>query len=535
MSIAKCPPLLLRRHATMTGMEMLLPPQPTVTAGLPSVRLIDVPNLVWTDEECNRYIFAQCVMYFYISIFMTLETSQIYRDLLKKVAIEIRSAWQSRKVTDRALGEFIRTYFPDGTVHLQGREFIDALRMVSSRLVSDKVYPGINDILAIVCTVYDDRVTVVNDVTLYRVTLTSIEGYASPTFTLTPIHHPVTLNTSNCVSTPDLVWKFINSLNIPGLIQGPGEFTSYLTILAMLALPMDPVELTASLGWNLISNNKAGVSFLNYLAMYFRQQALGIDYTLSRLADPRRMIMQQLHNFCGIGATTIRDTDYVIPFLKVVDDRFECPNIEISDTDDALYRQLKEITSSGGLQFIRKLNYDASTEAARAKITSGDPPEDPEVPDKPVKTKKKTPPGTPEPETPDDTPPADDPKSPDATDTGAFSDDADPTADTSDSSQTSDDIIGQTGDPNQTVPPRPVSTLLPLALPSETIDDHLYRLTVLRYVAGLINAADPDVTAEAINLLKVWCGSLLFIAAATTTRTLVSQLKLTEKLKEFAE
>lgn len=537
MTLSQCPHLLLRRYAD---------PVPSVEQFLISAQG-DLPVPTDTDSQIeiltrqskastnyNQYIFSQYVMYLYVNIFMADTNSRIYNSLLQSTIVEIRTAWRNRITTDRSLNELIGKYIQDGgssTVDSNyGRDFVDALRVVGGRLALEATYPGINDILAIVCAMYDDRAVNVPDVTLYRITLVQLDGYKTPTFVLTSIRSGFTLNTINNIKTTDLVWKLIGSMNIPSRIKIGGDFTQYLTCLAQLAIPLDPVALTTSLRYNLSSNEKSGVPFLNYLAMYFRQRALGFDYNLSRLADPRRLIMQQMHKFCGVGATVIYNNQYVINFLKEIDNIGESSNGNLfTESDTALYRQLNEAVTSQKLPFVRKLHYNASTEAAKVSDAPEDPdksnpPDKPEKPVKPKKPKKPTEPA--------------DPDQPDEPDTGAFADDTDPTTnstdDNSDTSQTSDDIIGQTGDTNQPVPPRPSSTLLPLALPSETIDDCLYRLAVLRFVSNLVNATDSDVTAKTINLLKVWCGSLLYIASADTTRTLVSQLKLTEKLKEYA-
>ena len=332
----------------------------------------------------------------------------------------------------------------------------------------------------------------------------------------------MSLDTRRFTSFTDLYWKFIYSLNIPDAVGLNGlTLLSYFYLLARLALPLDPVVLTSTMRSNITTNTRTGVPFLNYLAMYLRQRGLGYDYKLSRLADTRRVILQQVHKFCGVGATFIRDTRYARPLIvdieRVVDG---LDGQGISDEEWHILSHLDRAVGGQDEQRLPFLTHLKSQSQGGLEAKKPDPDADP----------------TPEPNDPKPKKP----KPPKKTDLDAFSDDADPTQpDTSDDNpsptETGDDTIGQAGTTDPSPAPRPPSTLLPLALPTETIDDHLYRLSVLRFVSNLCNAPDPKISSEALNLLKVWCGHVLFIAAAATTKSLLSQLKLTGKMKEFLE
>jgi hypothetical protein len=523
MTVPIHPPLLLRKYATsVPGVEMFLSTasesQAVVEDPHEDLKILALKSQA--GESYNQYIFTQYLIYLYVNIFVNYDTSYVVANVLRNVSAMLRESLNDKRVTDRSLKELLYKYLPEGQPDAYGRGLVDALRVVYGRLTPNLTTPGIDDIMDVVGVIYDDRPTTAPAVLLYQASLTQLEGDAPLTLVLTPTRVRTLIDTTACYMVADKIWKLIFGLNIPSRLEHGGLFTMWMTEIASLALPIDPIALLGSMRYNMSDDQKAGVPFLNYLAMFLRQYALGLDYKLSRLADPRRLIMQQLHRFCGIGGTFIRDPDrHAQVFLRMLEAVAEKTDRQVFVQADAdLFLHLREALSYTKVQFVRKLNY-GGLEAAKVK------PEDDEEPDT-TKAKPK------------------DKKTPDADpDTTAFADDADPTAedptdtstDDSDPSQTGDDIIGQTGDTNQTVPPRPTSTLLPLALPTETIDDHLYRLTVLRFVSHIVNATDPDIPAEAVNLLRIWCGAFLFIAAVTPTKALVSQLKLTEKLKEFAE
>jgi len=517
MTVPIYPPLLLRKYATaVPGVEMFLSPVSEVQT-LQSEDHDDLKILALQfkgGESYNQYVFTQYLIYLYVNIFVNHDTSYIVTDVLKNVLAMLRNSVNDNRVTDRSLKELLHTYLPEDRPAIPTQGLVDALRVIYGRLTPNLTTPGIDDIMGVVEVIYDHRPTTAPSVLLYRVSLTQLEEDASITLILTPTHLRTLIDTTSCYMVTDPIWKLIFGLNIPSRLEHGSLFLMWMTEIASLALPIDPISLLGSMRYHMDCDDKAGVPFLNYLAMYLRQYALGNDYKLSRLADPRRMILQQLHRFCGIGGTFIRDSNrYAQIFLRQIADVTIDTNERdvFSQSDMDLFDHLKTALVGTKVQFVRKLNYGSGIEAAKAKS------EDEDTPD------------------PDD-------------DKAAFADDDDPTAkdtpqtepdatstDNSDSSQTGDDIIGQTGDTNQTVPPRPTSTLLPLALPTETIDDHLYRLTVLRFASHIVTATDPDIPAEAVNLLRIWCGAFLFIAAVAPTKALVSQLKLTEKLKEFAE
>ena len=509
-SVATHPPILLQQQPrstpTFESFLMDAPAGQTQLSTVPDSDNNDTISLLMrqfqSGEDYNRYAFSQYVMVLYTKIFVTADTSHIIQDMLQKTIRSIAAAYNERRITDGVFGALIRNYIDQPTKVVspsRGRAFVEALQSLRLRLDLDAAYPKIADIFSIVLAIYDDRPAVASRVELYEVAVSDISGYDTPTLRLIPTSRVVTIDTTGFVMVPDLGWKFIYSLRIPQSITEPNEFIGALYGLARLALPLDPIALTTTMCSNLTGNNKTGVPFLNYLAMYLRQRAMGTDYQLSRLADTRRLLMQRMHQFCGVGATFIKDGAALRPILNEISTLLgqDGDDNPFSDEDQGLYQALM-VASSGlqTLQLTRRLRYNASSEAADPKKVKPAPEEEDPKPD----------------------------------DTDAFADDPDPHTD---DPQTDNDNIDSQADSGSESEPRPVSKFLPLALPTETVDDLLYRLAVLRFVSDLITTPDPTVSNEAVSLLKTWCGSLLFIASSETTRALITQLKLTGKLKEF--
>ena len=449
------------------------------------------------DYDC--YIITQYIQYLYINIFVTTNTSQIYQDVINGVVLNIANSWRNRKIKDRSLNNFIKTWINEDGIRgnsdkRKDHKFIDDLKITYDRLKPNKYYTEINDIFSVVYAIYNNTPIVVDNVILYRAALNEMIGFDKPTITLISTNRCVSIDTTQFSLVSDLYWKFIYSLNIQNDITGCGDLYYYLYLLASLALPLDPISLNILIKFNLSVNEKVGIPFLNYIAMYLKQKDMGFDYTISRLANPRRRITQQLHRFCGVGATFINNSENVKFLLDILKDKSE----KLSKTEILILEQLDSIVDIKKVPFVREISYrvsyEESTEAVKAKIS--------------------------------DT----------TNEDGEFSKDKDiedPETDSEDSSETGDDNIGQSDNSDQMSDSRPSSKFLPLALPTETIDDHIYRLTILRFVSVLNNLPNPNITPEAFDVLKAWCSSLLFVATAETTRALISQLKLTGKLKEL--
>ena len=519
------PPILLQERLTPTLEALWSGPVGSTALPVRPVGTTEIVDTIMRQVQAggnyNCYIFTQYVQYLYLRIFQVDETTQLCRDQLRGIRETVISAWRTRRITDRGLNEFIRTRVADVPGDSRGSEFVEALRVLYNRFNPDAAYAGTEDIFDIVFAVYNDRPVSVKEVVPYRASLCQIDGYATPTHSLSSTARRVSLDTTLFFDMKDLYWKFIYSLNIPSHIESSGDFSFYIWLLASLALPLDPISLTTTMRRNLYDNSRAGVPFLNYLAMYLRQRTFNFGYTLSRLADPRRRVTQQLHRFCGVGATTIRDSQYARLLLEEIERLSDQKNENNLSNDERsmLFELLSVVNTSENLPFVREISYRASFEGSLEAAKVKPPVEDPAPDEGTPPTKKKK-------------------KKEENDDIGAFSDDKDPTADDTadndqDPSKTGDDNIGQSDTPDQASEPRPVSKLLPLALPTETIDDHIYRLAVLRFVSHLDSAADPGVAPETLSFLKVWCGALLFIASSEATRSLMSQLKLTGKLKEF--
>jgi len=515
------PPMLLHYHPIpIPSFETLLSTAESNNIETDITQLTELIRHAKTDNY-NQYIFCQCLMWLYANIFIGPYTIQVFRNILDNCAIEIFEAYQSRKITDKFLNDLIRLYFktaPGKNLSIfQTDEFCELLNTINNRVVPDN---HLKNLLDIVITVYDPSVTKPKTVTPYRINLITLEGHELPTLRFIPIENfEVILQVETDTETQDLLWRFIDSISLSTVIKQADinsssnsnltnlTITQFMINLAKLAVPLDPVELYTSLKTNLLVNNKSSIPIVNYLAMYFRQLIMGTQYKLSRLADPRRFLMEQMHKFCGIGATSIINPVSLERFVRKIKSYTQLNISTPPSTDCDILLNLEVVFNNTSIQFTRKLNYSESFESVSPDTTKLKDPSD---------SDKKS--------TKNDTSSEKD---------KVFSDDKDPT--TIDSSETPDDTIDQADDSGQAASVRATSRLLVLALPSETIDDHLYRLSVLRFASSLIVDTEPEVTAETVDLLKVWCGTLLFIASANTTKNLLTQLKLTEKLKEFVE
>ena len=529
------PPLLLRQHHRTMSTENLLSEleipdgpsdlQPNIIEQIEKI----IPQSSTTDNF-NSYILSQYIQLLYITIFVSSDTSQVFRDVLDGVETSIKEAWRNRQITDRMLNTLVKRFIIDKEPE-PGQELADVLRSVFDRLRPDESYPGSKDIFNIVYAIYNNRPVVAKPVIPYRITLDEVEGYVKPTFVLTSTNKVVYIDTTLLTDFKIPIWKFIYSLGIPTRLEANEDFYFYMYLLASLALPMDPIQLTSTMRANLYTNDRAGVPFINYLAMYLRHSMFGLDYTLSRLADPRRRLTQQSHLFCGVGAATIKDRLFVKQLLTEIEKKLEqADSIIMTEDERVIFNNLVSIVDSKKNSFVREISYQASYEESSVEaiksITDPEPNPTEDKVDKKVGKKSST--GKTKESTNKES------------DNGAFSDDKNkipndteiPDDTSTDTTQTGDDTIGLSDqEPSTTT----ITKLLPLALPTETIDDHIYRLTVLRYISLLCNTPNPDITPDAFNIMKAWCGSLLFIASVETTRKLIAQLKLTGKLKEFVK
>ena len=429
------PPLLLQDRAT-PALEILwsgpvgTTSSPVRQAPIPAEITETILRQARAGENFNCYIVTQYIQYLYLKIFQTGDTTQLCRDHLNGIRETIISSWRDHKITDRGLNEFIRVQVSESSEVPVGTAFAENLKVLYYRFNPDAAYVGTKNLFEVVYAIYSDRPVTVKEVVPYRAVLCQLEDYTTPTLGLTSTTRRVSLDTTQFVEMKDLYWKFILSLNIPAHIEGEGDFSFYIWLLASLALPMDPIALTLHMRDNLYDNSRAGVPFLNYLAMYLRQRSLGFGYALSRLADPRRRITQQLHRFCGVGATMIRDGRCVCPLLEEIEKLADQKDRNYLSDDEwsMLFELLSVADTSRNLPFVQEISYRASVEssleAAKVKSPAEDPAPEEDAP--PTKKKKK--------ESSDDN-------------TGAFADDPDPSTDDTagddqDPSKTGDDNIG---------------------------------------------------------------------------------------------
>ncbi|CAM6031535.1 unnamed protein product [Sphagnum compactum] len=459
-------------------------------------------------DNHNRYILSQYILFLYLNIFIKPTTIQHYRDVINGVCAEINIACQNRQITDRGLIDLLMTYQVKGSMIARGRIFVDALRSAFLRIRPDASYIGLDNVFKIVAALYDDREAVAENVVFYTIKMYFIEGFDQPTLGMVPVSKAYTLRTGPYVSVPDLSWKMLYSLNVASLITKPGDVTTLLYVIANLALPMDPIELVTEIRIQTIANKKAGIPFLNYLAMYLKQRMLGFDYKLSRLARSQRVLLYNLHRFCGVGATYIEDTiaaNYFMSQFSSITERFnpDSPseaNDPVTEDEWAMLFYLSNMArrENNNLHFVRPLRYEDAVEASKVTKPKGSsknddafaddkPPEEEPTPEpkpkNPVKKPEVAPP-TDEPDVPDDVPEGDD---------------TDPSGNTE---QNNDDTIDQTGGDGSSTPIVAESKFLPLALPSETLDDHVTRVLLLQYIADMSTSDNPDITPERLAMLK---------------------------------
>lgn len=391
----------------------------------------------------------------------------------------------------------------------------DVLFNAIYRLRPQDIYPGLDHVIAVITAIYGYRAVDYVNVTINRISIQKINGYDEPGFVLTPCFS-TRLNTTNFYNVPSLFWKLVFSFQIENSITGPDQVTEFLYALSLLALPIDPKALSDQMGASIVTNSKAGIPFINYLATYLRQRDMGLNYKLSPFADARRTLIDRAHKFFGIGSTCISDFNYANVFINSFDQHeAKTKNLYMSESDKTLLDALSRGNSQNVQMFTKRIRYEDALEAAKPNVDIV------ETPDKPV---KKTPKVKPKDTSTD-------------VDDGAFSDDSD-TLDTDnkntpDTEENDDDNIDRTSDAGQDSAAVKIKVFFPLALPTETIDDHLLRIALLRYVDETEQDPAPDITPENLEVLKYWCERWLFIASIDQTKKLLAQLKLTGRVKEI--
>ncbi len=539
-SDARPPFLLQRQPMPRVALETILfnanPGAPYAQGGQQQAldALLAAPDTLPAQET---YLFAQYVIYLYVTALMTMQTAEVIRSLTAQVLVELRMAYNNDVIKDGLWRTLVEQQLNNigGTVADQAA--VDRLGTIGQRLAVETHYPGITELLAVVRALYGTRSVVLAEAQLYRVHLAQLPDYRDPTIILLPTRR-IALNTTGFERTADLGWKLLFSSYHQCPITAPGCIDAILVGVAELALPLDPIELTDRLTMAMRFDVKAGIPFRNYLAMYLRQVQFRFDYQLSRLADNRRQLMRRLHAFCGVGATTVADRTDALFFLRSLSDKLDVDadaRSTVASADElGNLRYLIQIVCNDDPQQPRlttKLRYEAAFEAAKtkppkpAKTPPDDPAADPpakvpKVPNVPVND------GTP-------TPPTDDGTS------GAFADDpdqldsaTDPTQNPSQGDESDNDNIEPTN-PAGSTPVNTVTSIIPLALPGETTDDHLLRLMLLHYVNTAKRDANPDITAETLLELDYWCQNWLFLASIDVTKQLLTKFNLTAKLKEL--
>lgn len=489
-----------------------------------------IQNHASPQTDLQSYFFGQYVILLYLTILARRQTTPIYTQILQRTRAALAAADQARQIQDPLLCELIRTlpFEGEGVSTVRAR----TLEILLVRLRPESCFPDIAHLVHLVSAIYDERPRLIEKCWLYKAVLAELDDQTPPTLALIPYGHQISLTTAGVEQTKDLLWKLIFSISFPLTITGPDRVAYLLETIAALALPLEPVALTQEMTFNLQAAKKLGIPFVNFLAMYLRQNRLGFDYTLSRLANPRRMLLQNLHRFCGVGAMTISDRAeagvWIRRLYEIVDTAIDAGVIDRDALENRMIIALtRAIESSETVRLTNPLRNEGSVEAGGVT--------------RPVKPSKKTsrsisPSTSQDPQTPgppEETAPDDDAFADDPAETTNENPDEPATDPTIDPTQNDNDTIDRTGDVGRTPAADTANAFIPLALPTENIDDHLIRLVVLNYVTSADTASNPTLKPEDLTALKYWCEKWLFIASIDLTKKLLSRLHLTGLIKEF--
>lgn len=521
-------PFILRLLTTpFSALENLLP----LTASGPNA--VKPREMTSQDEgSFDQFIITQFLMYLYINVFVFPETSYIYKSILDNGLTLIRS--QIDQIKDPELRALISGH----------RELADArtyeqtklLDTVLQRIQPARVYPGLDGLIAVVLAMYNRSAQRYSQVDIHRISLQKVNGYDDPTFVLSPVF-ATSIDTSGVEGTPSLFWKLLFSFKMQDKLNAPGDVAEFFNLLSTLALPMDPTSITDQMRKNLSSNSKTGIPFINYLAMYVRQLAMGLDFNLSRMADSRRILMRRAQQFCGVGGTYISDSNYSNSYLCFFADQ----DIERSDSDWGILSALLKGRPDAVVVFTKKLKYDEAVEAVKPKAISRKKINDTTTLDVPA-VKTTTPKGGKKVSAEDvadakigetEDAFASDSENPDLTSTQTPDTTTEQNQLPQPSDKTDDDNIDRTSDAVQDSAAANVKVFIPLTLPTETIDDYLLRVMVLRYVTDMEQDPSPDITPENLETLRYWCSHWLFIASIDKTKELLAKLNVKGQLKEL--
>lgn len=477
----KVPPILIRLVRETSALEAL-----TIPLEKPVGPQLDEHAAYLVEkDDVDTYILSQFICAMYLRILFTNQTSGIYWDILSTISNDLHR--NLTDITDPALNTLLVEYFRDGKLNIR------LLTNVMLRLNVGNTTP-LAQIAAAVLVAYGSDNHVGATISLYLPRLTYVEAFETPTLSLVRGPTITLATTRDGAQSP--FWRLLNSISDQG-----ETFDGLMYTIAQLAMPLGPADIVVQMREGLGRSERAGVPFVNYVAMYLKQQELGYQYSLSVHSDARRILMRRLHQFCGVGGTTYaydaREARNFLNGLQKV--LVETPS------ELEMFARLKQATSPESGMFSDTLGF--GIEAIKTDNT--------------------------------------DPTSED-TDDGAFDDDVDPTDVTDDDTtaqttddentgQTTDNNIDRTSDVGQDSAAANKNAFIPLALPTETIDDHLLRRALLKYVSDMDKDPAPDITPELLSILKYWCDSWLFIASIDQTKKLLNQFKLTGQIKELVK
>ena len=475
----KVPPILLRLIKETSALEAL-----TIPLESPQPAMLDEHAAYLVEkDDVDTYILSQFLYATYLKILFNNQTSGIYWDILSTICNDLHR--NLTDITDPTLNALLVEYFQNGNLNIR------LLTNVLLRLNVANNTPSGQIATAILVAFGSDNHLGAN-ICLYVPRLTYLESFERPTLSMVPGPSVVIGKTRGTARTP--LWRLLNSIDC-----GNDSFTVLMYAIAQLAMPLGPADIVNQMRSGLYLSERVGVPFLNYVAMYLKQQELGYEYTLSVHSDARRILMRRLHQFCGVGGTSfVYDALETQNFLKNIRGCFSF----FSKDDQLLFSRLIDCTDPE-----RGMLSDSLAAMEAVKSDNIDPTSD-------------------------------------TTDDGAFADDVDPTedddtdlnaqtADDANTGQTTDNNIDRTSDVGQDSAAANKNAFIPLALPTETIDDHLLRRALLKYVSDMDKDPAPDITPELLSILKYWCDSWLFIASIDQTKKLLDQFKLTGQIKEL--
>lgn len=496
MSHMQTPPIMVRSISNDFSLEDLIIPKDTAPKPISLDELIIQPEL-----NSDTYFLSQLIYGLYINIFISAYTNFIYKNIVNDIGNELY--YNISNIKDPYLKEIISTAFVNSSWwYYPGTDNLNKVLLRFNILNKDT---DLAKIAAVVLFAYsDNKITELKNATLYGIQLSNVTDYENVGLSLTKLYTTNLVAKTESYGEPicKLLFGIIDSAIIEETLQLDNSCIVH--NIAKLALPLDPTAITATLNNNAISHGcKVSIPLTNYLAILIKEYEMGTVYILSKNANPRRVLTQSVHNFCGTtsyyGCLDIQTTRI---FLEKLFELNKFINIQLIDF------VISDINKA-----INNPNITTALEASK----DDDGAFSDDIPDTVTETVDKS---------NDDVDTSSSDNDPDSGDGDGQDPNSDPTV------KNNNDNIDRTSDVGQDSAAAS-GVYIPLALPTETIDDHLLRLAILQYVSDLGTDPNPDITPKNLEILTYWCERWLFVASIDQTKKLLVKLKIDNKVKEL--